>query len=579
MLPGNNRGSELREAVAAILDSARDGVLTNTKETQAIDFKEEAGRRRGGELLPGKPENVEAANALADEVACMANSPGGGALIVGVEDKSGRILGTELDVDWLRQGINSRVGVAPDIVAYDIDGQRIVVIFVAEAREPVADTGNRLRWRVGDSCKPVDRSQWWEHRERSRDFDTMAQASTLGLGDVRAAALDICRGWAGEMGQRRTDEEFLRAIGALRSDNKLSVAAALLLTPVGRVGVELTQFSVPSGAVLNRIEPSPEASLVEQIDAIERALSVMNTKITVVQGLAHRQIHRVPPTAVREAMLNGLIHRDWNRSTPTELRWTEADSTFEVRSPGGFVGGVNAGNILSQREARYPALADLFRAIGLVDKQGVGVDRMYRAMISLGHRPPVIEEVPGAYVETTLVGGAPHTPVLELMEAMRPAERRDDHRLSILLYELLHHPFVTESQLAKALQSSDSSSRAALEAALQTVVKGQPIVAKYQDVWVLGEGCLDIVGAHDGDDSVYQLVPYRSTDEFPARTTVERWLGCHSSVTTGDFMALTGVSRGTAKKILDGLVDSGYLAARGQGRSSRYVASTDARKS
>ena len=78
-----HRAFLLRE-VAQILDSVEDGCLRGTKETQAIDFKEEAGRRQGRELLPGRPENPDAATKLADEVACMANSPGGGALIVGV---------------------------------------------------------------------------------------------------------------------------------------------------------------------------------------------------------------------------------------------------------------------------------------------------------------------------------------------------------------------------------------------------------------------------------------------------------------------------------------------------------------
>lgn len=46
----------------------------------------------------------------------MANTPGGGALIVGIEDKTGRIIGTELDIDRLRQGIFTRIDVAPDVV-------------------------------------------------------------------------------------------------------------------------------------------------------------------------------------------------------------------------------------------------------------------------------------------------------------------------------------------------------------------------------------------------------------------------------------------------------------------------------
>ena len=79
---------DLAEQVDAILATAAGGRVHRTTETQDVDFKEEAGRRNGPEIEPGAPRNPMAATKLADEVACMANTPGGGALIVGVEDLS-----------------------------------------------------------------------------------------------------------------------------------------------------------------------------------------------------------------------------------------------------------------------------------------------------------------------------------------------------------------------------------------------------------------------------------------------------------------------------------------------------------
>ena len=39
-----------------------------------------------------------------------------------------------------------------------------------------------------------------------------------------------------------------------------------------------------------------------------------------------------------------------------------------------------------------------------VDKQGIGVDRMYREMVTLGHQPPRIVEEPGPRVRARLGG-------------------------------------------------------------------------------------------------------------------------------------------------------------------------------
>ncbi len=81
--------------VGTILDGLASGVLPSEAERQQVDIKEEAGRRgAGGVLLPGQAKNLAAATQLADEVACFANTPGGGAVVVGVEDSTGGLLGT-----------------------------------------------------------------------------------------------------------------------------------------------------------------------------------------------------------------------------------------------------------------------------------------------------------------------------------------------------------------------------------------------------------------------------------------------------------------------------------------------------
>ena len=114
---GLDRRDQLRRDVDEILASERNGAITRVTETSSIDFKEEAGRRNGPDLEPGSEQNPTAAVKLADEVACMANSPGGGALILGVEDGTGVVLGTELNTDWLRRRIHQAIDIAPDIEA------------------------------------------------------------------------------------------------------------------------------------------------------------------------------------------------------------------------------------------------------------------------------------------------------------------------------------------------------------------------------------------------------------------------------------------------------------------------------
>lgn len=567
-MPGWERRRELEHEVEVALSGARDGLLRSAAESSSLDFKEEAGRRtRTGELEPGRPENQGAATKLADEVACFANSPGGGVILLGVADKTGEVVGTELDVDWLRHRIYRAVDVAPDIVEHAVDGQRVLALYVEEAVEPVENTQGAIRWRIGRNCEPVDRASWWARRQLQQGADSMAARSSATSADVSSFSLERVRRILGA-DRTEPDSALLMRLGATQSDGHLTQAAALLLTSQPQALIDLTVLDVPGGMVLNHIEPEPGLSMLEQIDVIERACDVANTGVTLGQEFAHQIVRRVPVLAIREAILNGMIHRDWNTRRPTEVRWIDTDSTLLIRSPGGFTGGVTADNLLTHRHPRHPALADLFRALGLVEKQGLGVDRMYTAMIRLGHRPPQVVETPGPHVECQLVGGAPHTPVMALMNHIRPEARQRDVRIVILVDALMRKPFLTDAQAAVILQADALSVKGAFDAASQTTIAGAPLIRRYKDVWILGHATFDYaLRAHD-PQRADPVMAYAGSEELAA--TVQDWLTVHEAISTGDLMELTRASRTTAQRALAGL--EGRLVRRtGAGRSTRFV--------
>lgn len=556
--------------VDKVLAGAKGGRIVITKETGGVDFKEEAGRRRGSTIEAGKTTNPVAANHLADEVACMANTPGGGVLVVGIEDKNGTIIGTELDIDWLRQEIYTRIDVAPSIESREVEGQRVLIIYTAPAAEPVEDTHGKIRWRVGDSCRLVDRSEWWEYQRSQVRLDPTVALSSLTSADIAAGALTYARANS-PLQDDLPPDGFLRRIGAIDASDRLSIAGGLLFAPLDRVALELTVFDVEGGQITNRIVPDSALSGLEQLDEIERALRALIKNTTVEHGFHHTHIPAVPTSAVREALLNAMIHRDWNRTEPIDVRWIELDSTLTVRSPGGFPPHITSENVLSNRAARYPALADLYRAIGLVDKQGVGVDRMYQAMISLGHRPPEIQETAGPFVETTLRGGQPVESVMTLMRKMVPEARQRDYRIAIILNCLFERPFISIQSLAHALQSTEEAARMALNAALQTMVDSSPIVEPLNEAWILGPTCRAILTS--ATTSPFPQAPYLSTDASHIEKAAKLWLTQFAEISTSELMALNGVSRGTAAKTLAGMVERDVVRPVGEGRSRRYTLS------
>jgi ATP-dependent DNA helicase RecG len=574
--------ASLHRTVEAVLDKLSSGLLPTQAERQHVDCKEEAGRRgAGGVLLPGQAQNLAAATQLANEVACFANTPDGGAIVVGVDDKTGDLLGTQLDPDWLRHRIYQMIDVAPAVEERQVGGIRLLVLYVTAAREPVEDTSGRIRWRVGSNCEPVDRSEWWRHRQGQSGYDSMAASTGRTVDDVSSGAVPLARrylgGYLGAVDPAgaeppRGARELLSRLGVLLPGERLSQAGALVFCPADRNYLTVTVFDVEGGDVTASTPDLRGLSLLEQIAAVEARLDPLNREVVVHGSFSELPVRRLPPVAVREAILNGLVHRDWLSSEPTAVTWVDADSALQVISPGGFVGGVTADNVLVQRYTRHPALADLFRALGLVEKQGLGVDRMYREMVTLGHRPPVIVEEPGPRVRTRLTGGDPVVPVMALTGRIEPAVRRKDVRIALVVDTLLHEPFTTPSEMSRILQRGAAEAAEGIETAAECRVDGHPLLVQYKDVWMLSSTAFDIVESAERTamTPARRLLPYRRPDD--PLDVVRRWLTVHDRITSGDHATLTGLTQPGALNQLRRLEAQGYLKlGAGRGRNAHFV--------
>jgi ATP-dependent DNA helicase RecG len=570
--------ASLRAEVDECLDKLAAGALPELVERQRVDLKEEAGRRgSGGVLLPGDPHNLAAADHLAREVACLANTPGGGALIVGVEDRSGALFGAALDAEWLRQRIYQRVDVAPAVEERIVAGARLLVVFVAEAREPVEDQDGNLRWRTGSSCQPVHRAEWWLHRQDIAGADPMAAVTSRTVVDVPDGAIVAARAYLQRSGlegvpRTRSSSELLAWLGVLRPDGHLTQAGALVFCASDRTLLSLSVLDVEGGDVLAAPLDLGGLSLIEQIAVVEQRLDGVNTSITLTGSFAEEPVRRLPPRAIREAVLNGVIHRDWMPRDPVEITWIEADSALQVVSPGGFVGGITAANVLTQRFARYPALADLFRGMNLVDKRGLGVDRMVREMVTLGHRRPIVDEQSNIRVRARLTGGAPVLPVMALVSAIQPAVRRRDVRIALIVHTLLHEPFITADGLVDVLQRDGAECAEAIDTALECRVGDQPLLARVKDVWTLSAAALGLLETKEARLALRSrgVLPYRRPED--PRSVIRAWLMAHDRMTSGDHAALTGLSVGGALRQLERQAAEGFLARGDEiGRNAHFT--------
>ncbi len=375
----------------------------------------------------------------------------------------------------------------------------------------------------------------------------------------------------------QSPRELLAALGVLYPDGRLSAAGALMFCPSDRTHIALSVLDVEGGDLLAAPRDLAGLSLLEQIAVVDERLDTLNTslRVTTDPGFAQPSVRRLPPGAVREAVLNGVVHRDWMQHDPVEVTWIAEDSALQVVSPGGFTGGVTAENVLTQRHARYPALADLCRALHLVEKQGLGVDRMYRDMVVLGHRPPLIIEQPGPRVRTRLAGGPPVVPMVNLMTTIRPEPRQRDVRIALIIYTLLHQPFITAARLTGILQREILEVEEALETAASCLTGPDPLLFRYKDVWTLTSEAVSAARRKTSYGDLHRrgVLAYVRPDLNMATAVARDWLADHDRYTSGDHANLTGLTYAGALGQLERLEQAGFLVrGSGSGRGAHFIA-------
>jgi ATP-dependent DNA helicase RecG len=449
---------------------------------------------------PSVPHSEAAAKALAVEAACMANTDLGGALIVGVAD-DGTLIGTELDVEWLRRRIYDLTQQRLTVVVNQttIGPVRLLVLRCPEAVEPVR-MNNRITWRVGDACVEVDASTWHDRRMRRVGYDWSAQATGLRPDAVRVAAVERARDFLRASGEDRSIEladlptaDLLSRLNVVTAEGLLTNAGAIVF--VGRpqdAALDYIRREVAGGDSTNRVRLVGRG-LVEELYEVEQAVRAANPTRHLPDGLVIGQVRQLPDPAVREGVVNGCAHRDWAQPDPTVVEHVGA--TLVVTSPGGFVGGVTPQNIITHpSQTRNRALVELLAALRVAEREGVGVDRMVREMVRSGNPPPDIAETAGPRVRTALVGDVVDAGWMRWLARLRPSGRRVDLNTLLLLRQLVDRWWIDVRSMAPVIQRSEPECVSAITALGRAHLDSTPVLEPVvgvppgaPDAWRLGD--------------------------------------------------------------------------------------------
>ena len=596
MPTGFEAPAALDEQVQRVLELLEQGRAPAEIETTHVDIKEEPGRRdRNGNVLPTNRENEQAARYLAGEMACMANTPGGGAIVLGLSDDGARI-GTGIDPEWLRHRIFELTERKLTIFARPrvLDGCCLLVLSAPEAWEPIPYKG-RYRWRVNDNCVDMDFTSWNDRMLHRGGYDWSAQPSAHSLTDIDQTAVEIARRYmrkdsAGSEHSSSlamaTSEDMIRRLNLVDADGRLTNAGSMLFVETPEIGIDYIRREAPGGDSTHRVpiagrpwssefsdasgslesrRDAGHRSLLEQFAAVEQAMDVANAVVHVPDGFAVHQVNSIPPRAMREALVNGIVHRDWDSPQPTTVE--HVGPVLTVTSPGGFVGGVAPSNIITHPAApRYRSLAEAMAAMRLGEREGIGVDRMTADMLSLGHPPPVFSEVDGPYVRVTLIGGEPDREWFHFINILGRSSR-SNLDLLLIVHRLLESGWADPDSAAPVLQRPVAETLSMLQRLVDDAqIADSPIMASVR-------------GSPDGHPPAFRLSDH-ARRHFPGKlkrlatrtgreSVILDFARARGRVSSTEAADLSGVTASYAAQLLAALADTGYLVGSRPNRRGR----------
>jgi ATP-dependent DNA helicase RecG len=513
---------------------------------------------------------------LREAVVCLANARGG-VILLGIADRKRTrreaIQGVgELDTRELRRKIYD--GTEPHILV-EIDELlepegRILAIRVPRGLPPHTTSEGVAKIRIGKECKPLTGPDLARLVASGGQIDPTAEplpGSTLA--DLDPEVLKLVRRYLETDGQKPElaalrDEELLSNLG-LQVRGELTLAAVLL----AGTSTALARWAPSHEVVFLHFRRGPEydarrdlkGPILLALESLQRFFEAY-LRVTPVQTdlFAEIQVPDLTGWAAREAVLNALVHRDYflRQSVYIEVHLGKT----LVSSPGGFIGGVSPENVLRHPPVRRnPLLAGACQALGLVNRAGLGVDRLYLDLLRLGKGMPRYE-ADEATVRLILP-----TRTHEGFVRFITRERREGRELDlddlILLRSLAERGEIDRWSAARALQLGEDEAAERLVSLRERGYlqpRGRGRGTSYRLARIYSD---ELRGAIATDDDV-------RLDAEAVRLRVLAVLRERGELSNTDIRRISGFSRPEVIRLMRQLREEGVAVLEGAGRAARY---------
>ncbi|SDB54298.1 ATP-dependent DNA helicase RecG [Pseudobutyrivibrio sp. YE44] len=322
-------------------------------------------------------------------------------------------------------------------------------------------------------------------------------------------------------------------------------------------------FQVLEGTKIRKNEQLSKP-LLATFELFEEYIKAWNPEREMEYGLFRVPIPEFSEAALREGLVNAFCHRDY--TILQSVRVAIEDEGLTISSPGGFVEGVNIKNLLTvEPHGRNQTLADALKRIGLAEKTGRGIDRIFEGSIVYGRPLPDYSESTSTYVKLFIQRAEPD---LQFTKMISNEENRLGRSLPInsllILSCLQSHRRLDINSISNVVNISESRTKQNIEKLVEA-------------------GLVEAVGSNRSREYILSAKVYKEQDNVVGyiRQTgidslkyeeliVELATRQNGFVSRENVVDLLNVTQPQAYRLLKKLVKKERLEMVGAGRKARY---------
>lgn len=564
-----------RQDILNVIEAIRSGSTAGDLESDVLDIKDFPLVIQGSVT---RPNHQRLADMVREYAVCFANAQGG-TILLGIRD---RVKGPRAitgcfgyDIDDIKRAVYD--GTVPpltvDVVEITIEEGTLLAVRVPKSpRIHSLQDGRRLR-RVGRECRAVlPGDDVALEVEKGGDF-TAKLLYGVGMEAVDPLEVHRLRRWISRYrpGAEILDLEDLDLLKGLHlvvdgpRGPAPTIACVLLVGNETSLADRLPQNEIRY-AVFEHDETQPvqdvslRLPLLATIDRLLELIQPYNRVTTIRDGLLELPIPSFPEEVVREGLLNAVIHRSYVEPEGINVRLYE--ERLEIGNPGGFIGGITPSNILTHEpRRRNPLLAETLQHVGAVNRLGLGVDRMYKLLLSYGKAPP--EYIPQESAVTLVIrDGSVDEPLARYVGKQSLEGHSWSVEELIVLRYLRVHDSIQSAQAAELCQRPQSHASTLLARMEGRLLErfGTGRGTYYR----LSRNVYEALGA------VERFARDRGIDETRQLELIRRHLREYGGITNDVAQRICGINRNQAYRLLKRLVESNELEQPTRGRNASY---------